>query len=230
MHNLLEFNGVSKCFPSLDGPVTAVDGIDFKLAVGASAALLGPSGSGKTTLLSLAAGLDDPTSGSVRLGGVDWKQDHEDGRAARRLSSVGFVFQSFQLLATLNALENVMVPLELLGRKDAADRAAGLLERVGLQHRLHHYPSQLSGGEQQRVAIARAFANDPQILLADEPTGNLDRVTAGRVVDLLFELNRERGATLLLVTHDRDLALRCSQTLELKDGRMVKPVRVGGVA
>lgn len=201
--------------------VTAVEDISFDLRAGSSVALLGPSGSGKTTLLSLAAGLDDPTSGSVKLHGSDWAAEGEDARARRRLASVGFVFQSFQLLNTLNALENVMVPLELLGRSDATERGTELLRRVGLEKRLHHYPSQLSGGEQQRVAIARAFANDPVMLFADEPTGNLDRTTAGRVVDLLFTMNRERGTTLLLVTHDRELAAMCERTIELKAGRMV---------
>lgn len=221
MTNVLSFSHVTKQFASVDGPVTAVEDISFDLQAGSSAALLGPSGSGKTTLLSLAAGLDDPTQGSVRLNGSDWTSDPEDARARRRLSTIGFVFQSFQLLNTLNALENVMVPLELLGRRDARDKASELLRRVGLDHRMHHYPSQLSGGEQQRVAIARAFANEPTLLFADEPTGNLDRATAGRIVDLLFEMNRECGTTLLLVTHDRSLADQCGRILALKAGRLV---------
>ena len=221
MTNVLSFSHVTKQFASVDGPVTAVEDISFDLQAGSSAALLGPSGSGKTTLLSLAAGLDDPTQGSVRLNGSDWTSDPEDARARRRLSTIGFVFQSFQLLNTLNALENVMVPLELLGRHDARDKASELLRRVGLDHRMHHYPSQLSGGEQQRVAIARAFANEPTLLFADEPTGNLDRATAGRIVDLLFEMNRECGTTLLLVTHDRSLADQCGRILALKAGRLV---------
>ncbi len=221
MSTVLSFHQVTKCFPSADGEITAVDHISFALAPGATVALLGPSGSGKTTLLSLAAGLDDPTRGSVCLDGVDWKSEPEDARARRRLQSLGFIFQSFQLLNTLNALENVMVPVELMGRNHARDRARDLLNRVGLEERMHHYPSQLSGGEQQRVAIARAFANEPSMLFADEPTGNLDRANAARIVDLLFAMNRERGTTLLLVTHDRELAARCSQTLELKAGRLV---------
>lgn len=221
MTNVLSFSHVTKQFASVDGPVTAVEDISFDLLAGSSAALLGPSGSGKTTLLSLAAGLDDPTQGAVRLNGSDWTSDPEDARARRRLSTIGFVFQSFQLLNTLNALENVMVPLELLGRRDARDKASELLRRVGLDHRMHHYPSQLSGGEQQRVAIARAFANEPTLLFADEPTGNLDRATAGRIVDLLFEMNRECGTTLLLVTHDRSLADQCGRILALKAGRLV---------
>ncbi len=221
MKTVLSFSGVSKSFPSADGTVTAVASIDLTLEAGTTAALLGPSGSGKTTLLSLAAGLDDPTEGQVCFRDASWATMDEDARARQRLEQVGFVFQSFQLLNTLNALENVLVPLELLGRDDATARAEELLDRVGLAHRLHHYPSQLSGGEQQRVAIARAFANDPAILFADEPTGNLDHGNAGRIVDLLFAMNRERGTTLLLVTHDRDLAARCRQTLQMKGGRLV---------
>ena len=223
MNNVLTFEQVSKRFPSADGGVTAVEGISFSLAAGSTVALLGPSGSGKTTLLSLAAGLDDPSEGTVMLNGVDWRLQNEDARARRRLETVGFVFQSFQLLNTLTAIENVMVPVELLGRNHAHERGGELLERVGLGHRLHHYPGQLSGGEQQRVAIARAFANDPAALFADEPTGNLDRANAGRIMDLLFDMNRERGTTLLLVTHDRELAARCQHTLELKGGRLVEP-------
>jgi len=218
--NILSFTSVSKRFRSADGEVSAVEDISLTLDAGATCALLGPSGSGKTTLLSLAAGLDDPTDGSVALDTVDWKTLNEDQRARRRLEKTGFVFQSFQLMNTLNALENVQVPMELMGRRDAAARGREVLERVGLGHRLHHYPSQLSGGEQQRVAIARAFANQPAILFADEPTGNLDHATAVKVIDLLFDMNREHGTTLLLVTHDRELAARCSRTLELKAGRL----------
>lgn len=223
MNNVLSFEKVTKTFPSADGGVTAVEEISFALEPGSTVALLGPSGSGKTTLLSLAAGLDDPSIGTVRLNGADWRTQNEDARARRRLETVGFVFQSFQLLNTLTALENVMVPVELLGRNHARERGSELLERVGLGHRLHHYPGQLSGGEQQRVAIARAFANDPSALFADEPTGNLDRANAERIMDLLFAMNRERGTTLLLVTHDRELATRCGRTLELKGGRLVGP-------
>jgi putative ABC transport system ATP-binding protein len=219
--NILVFDGVSKRFPSADGVVTAVEGVSFALARGSTCALLGPSGSGKTTLLSLAAGLDDPTEGRVALAGAAWQGLDEDQRAARRLAETGFIFQSFQLLSTLTAIENVQVPLELLDRRDAAAVARDVLERVGLGHRLHHYPSQLSGGEQQRVAIARAFANRPSILFADEPTGNLDHATAAQIVDLLFAMNREHGTTLLLVTHDRELAARCAQTLRLKGGRLL---------
>jgi len=221
METVLSFAGVAKRFSSPDGPVTALDAIDFALAPGSRCALLGPSGSGKTTLLSLAAGLDDPTSGRIALLGSDWAGLNEEERARVRREKTGFVFQSFQLMGTLNALENVMVPLELMRRRQARETAREVLDRVGLSHRLSHYPSQLSGGEQQRVAIARAFANRPEILFADEPTGNLDAENASRIVNLLFELNREHQTTLLLVTHDRDLAGRCQRTLELKGGRLI---------
>lgn len=220
--SILSFESVSKRFPSPDGLVTAVSDVTFTLSPGSTCALLGPSGSGKTTLLGLAAGLDDPSAGRVTLGGRDWQSLDEDQRAERRLETIGFVFQSFQLMSTLTALENVMVPLELLGRRDASPVARDVLGRVGLDHRIHHYPSQLSGGEQQRVAIARAFANRPGLLFADEPTGNLDFATASQVIDLLFEMNREHGTTLLLVTHDRDLASRCGSMLRLKGGRLVE--------
>jgi putative ABC transport system ATP-binding protein len=217
---VLAFDAVTKSFPSIDGTVTAVDRVSFALPRGATCALLGPSGSGKTTVLSLAAGLDDPTAGAVRFDGMAWSDFDEDARARLRLERLGFIFQSFQLLGTLNALENVAVPLELLGRRDALERAKDGLERVGLGHRLRHVPTHLSGGEQQRVAIARAFVNRPSVLFADEPTGNLDGATAARVIDLLFELNREYQTTLLLVTHDKELAARCGQTLRLRGGRI----------
>ncbi|HMP89543.1 MAG TPA: ABC transporter ATP-binding protein [Kiritimatiellia bacterium] len=232
MHNVLSFSNVTKCFSSGDGEITAIQDIDFELGAGMTCALLGPSGSGKTTLLSLAAGLDDPTSGSVAFEGTDWRRLNEDQRAAVRLERVGFVFQSFQLIGTLNAVENVAVSMELLGRRDALIKSGEILARVGLGHRLHHYPSQLSGGEQQRVAIARAFANNPTVLFADEPTGNLDHATAGVIIDLLFDLNREYKTTLFLVTHDRDLASRCAMTLRLKGGKIdgdIKSARAGGL-
>lgn len=201
-----------------------LESLDLRIAAGESVAIVGASGSGKTTLLSLLAGLDSPSSGEItlagsRLGGLD-----EDGRAALRAGRVGFVFQSFQLLSGLTALENVMLPAELAGLADAQRRARATLERVGLGARLGHYPYQLSGGEQQRVAIARAFAAEPQILFADEPTGNLDSVTGGQIADLLFALNRgsgrDRGATLVLVTHDLALAARCDRVLRLIGGRL----------
>lgn len=182
-------------------------------------AIVGPSGSGKSTLLGLLAGLDLPTTGRVSLAGVELGTLDEDGRAALRADRVGFVFQSFQLLAGLTALENVMLPLELAGRPAAAATARAILDRVGLGARVEHYPQQLSGGEQQRVAIARAFVTEPQLLFADEPTGNLDRATGETVIELLFSLNREHGTTLVLVTHDTALTHFCDRTLELIDGR-----------
>jgi putative ABC transport system ATP-binding protein len=182
---------------------------------------VGVSGSGKSTLLGLLAGLDTPSAGSVRIDGHELSALDEDGRAELRGRMVGFVFQSFQLLPSMTALENVMLPLELAGADDAADAARSMLARVGLGDRLHHYPKQLSGGEQQRVAIARAFVARPKLLFADEPTGNLDAVTGSQVIELLFELNRESGATLLLVTHDEALTRRCDRVLRLSSGRLV---------
>jgi putative ABC transport system ATP-binding protein len=197
-----------------------LDGLSLRILGGESVAIVGASGSGKTTLLSLLAGLDLPTSGELRLAGQSLCGLDEDGRAALRAGRVGFVFQSFQLLAGMTALENVMLPAELAGHADAEARARATLIQVGLGQRLGHYPHQLSGGEQQRVAIARAFAAEPQILFADEPTGNLDLATGARIVDLLFELNRSRGTTLVLVTHDAELAGRCSRVLTLREGRL----------
>jgi putative ABC transport system ATP-binding protein len=215
---------------SPEGPLVILDGINFSIARGESVAVVGASGSGKSTLLGLLAGLDAPSSGQVWLAGADLGGLDEDGRALLRAQRVGFVFQSFQLLSGLTALENVMLPLELAGQPDARRLALELLERVGLQARARHYPSQLSGGEQQRVAIARAFAGNPAVLFADEPTGNLDQKTGHRIVELLFALNREQGATLILVTHDLELAAYCDRILELDDGRLrERPVaRIGG--
>ena len=190
--------------------------------------IVGPSGSGKTTLLGLLAGLDTPSAGSVTLDGVDLGRLTEDQRAALRGQKVGFVFQSFQLIPTLTALENVQVPLELAGRvplRDAAERATELLTRVGLGDRTHHFPQQLSGGEQQRVALARAFVNEPVILFADEPTGNLDGATGERIIELLEALNRERGCTIVLVTHDSALAARTQRTIRLRDGVVVEDIQ-----
>jgi len=198
-----------------------VDNVSFSVFPGEAMAIVGVSGSGKSTLLGLLAGLDAPTSGSVFLDGEDLTALDEDGRAAVRARSVGFVFQSFQLLPALTALENVMLPLELAGAANARAVAKSLLERVGLDHRLTHYPRQLSGGEQQRVAIARAFAGGPKLLLADEPTGNLDTATGQRIAELMFELNAERGATLILVTHDDAISARCRRRLKLAAGRIV---------
>jgi putative ABC transport system ATP-binding protein len=216
-------------YPRADGerPLTVLEGVDLELHDGEAVAILGPSGSGKTTLLGLLAGLDQPSEGEVELEGQRLAELDEDARAALRAERVGFVFQNFQLLATLTALENVLVPLELLPSQRAltaaaARRRAGeLLERVGLAARLEHYPAQLSGGEQQRVGIARAFANEPRVLFADEPTGNLDRETGLEIADLLFDLNRELGTTLVIVTHDLSLAERAGRVIQLEAGRIV---------
>lgn len=222
--SILNVQNLSKVVPSAEGELTILDRIDFDLARGASLAIVGSSGSGKSTLLGLLAGLDIPTRGDISLAGHALTRLDEDQRARVRSEHVGFVFQSFQLLDSLNALENVMLPLELEGHADARQRARALLERVGLGQRLTHYPRQLSGGEQQRVAIARAFVAEPAVLFADEPTGNLDSHTGERICNLLFELNREHGATLVLVTHDARLAQRCSRQICLEAGRLVDSV------
>jgi putative ABC transport system ATP-binding protein len=203
------------------GTLTILDDIDFSLQARESAAIVGASGSGKSTLLSLIAGLDTPTEGTVVLAGEDLFALDEDERAAVRARRVGFVFQSFQLLPNLTALENVMLPLELLGRPGARAAATEMLGRVGLGERLKHYPRVLSGGEQQRVALARAFVVEPAVLLADEPTGSLDFATGERVMGLMFEMNREAGTTLVLVTHDRSIAARCDRQLHIEAGRLV---------
>ena len=212
---------LSKIVRSGDAPLTILDAVTFDVAAGETVAIVGASGSGKTTLLGLLAGLDDPTGGEVVLDGVSLSTLDQDGRAALRQRLLGFVFQSFQLLPALTALENVMLPLELGDADDAAPRARDWLARVGLARRTSHYPRQLSGGEQQRVAIARAFVGEPKILMADEPTGNLDGATGIEVAELMFRLNRERGTTLLLVTHDANLARRCERRLSLDAGRLV---------
>ena len=212
---------LTKIVQSGEEPLTILDAVGFDVAPGASVAIVGASGSGKTTLLGLLAGLDRPTSGDVIIDGVALSTLDQDGCAALRQRLLGFVFQSFQLLPALTALENVMLPLELAGAADASDRARSWLGRVGLARRTTHYPRQLSGGEQQRVAIARAFASEPKLLMADEPTGNLDGVTGVEVADLMFRLNREHGTTLLLVTHDVNLANRCERRLSLALGRLV---------
>jgi putative ABC transport system ATP-binding protein len=211
-------------------PLVILEDVSFDIGDGETVAIVGASGSGKTTLLGLLAGLDQPSSGRVVLAGEALDQLDEDGRAALRARVVGFVFQSFQLLPSLTALENVMLPLELAGVPGARATSAELLERVGLDHRGGHYPRQLSGGEQQRVAIARAFAGPPRLLFADEPTGNLDAATGAGIADLMFELNRERGTTLVLVTHDEALARRCGRRLRLAGGRLVADERNGGAA
>ncbi|HSW15530.1 MAG TPA: ATP-binding cassette domain-containing protein [Solimonas sp.] len=203
-----------------DAPLTILTGISFEVSAGESVAIVGQSGSGKTTLLSLLAGLDLPTSGDIVLDGQSLAELDEDARAGLRAGRVGFVFQSFQLLSGFTALENVMLPAELAGLKDAGARARAALDQVGLSARLDHYPQQLSGGEQQRVALARAFAGQPKILFADEPTGNLDTATGSKIIELMFELNRAHGTTLILVTHDAALASRCGRTLTLVGGRL----------
>jgi putative ABC transport system ATP-binding protein len=210
-----------KRVPLAGGELEILKGIDLEIKAHESVAIVGASGSGKSTLLGLMAGLDVASSGQVWIDGVDLSVMDEDERAALRADKVGFVFQSFQLLPALTALENVMLPLELHGRDDALARAQSFLQRVGLAERMDHYPTQLSGGEQQRVAIARAFAAEPAILFADEPTGNLDTATGTRVIDLLFEINREQGTTLVLVTHEQRLADRCDRRFHLDGGALV---------
>jgi putative ABC transport system ATP-binding protein len=212
---------VTKRVTDSSGTLTILDDIDFSLQARESAAIVGASGSGKSTLLSLIAGLDTPTEGTVVLAGEDLFALDEDARAAVRARRVGFVFQSFQLLPNLTALENVMLPLELLGRPGARAAATEMLGRVGLGERLRHYPRVLSGGEQQRVALARAFVVEPTVLLADEPTGSLDFATGERVMGLMFDMNREAGTTLVLVTHDRGIAARCDRQLVIEAGRLV---------
>ena len=212
---------LSKVVTSSEAPLQILDDVSLSIERSSSLAIVGASGSGKSTLLSLLAGLDLPSSGQVILAGEDLTALNEDQRATLRGREVGFVFQSFQLLDSLTALENVMLPLELTGRSDARERAGELLQRVGLEARRQHYPQQLSGGEQQRVAIARAFASEPSILFADEPTGNLDAATGERISDLLFALNRERGTTLVLVTHDAQLADRCQHAVRMQAGRLL---------
>jgi putative ABC transport system ATP-binding protein len=218
---ILRAQSLSKVVQSGETPLTILDDVSFEIEPGAALAIVGASGSGKTTLLGLMAGLDRPTSGEVWLDGQELSGLDEDARAALRQRLLGFVFQSFQLLPALTALENVMLPLELAGADDAEARARVWLERVGLARRVTHYPRQLSGGEQQRVAIARAFAGEPKLLMADEPTGNLDGATGVEVADLMFRLNREHGTTLVLVTHDPALAARCGRRLSLSAGRLV---------
>lgn len=221
MSKILKINGLGKTYTSGSKQLTVLDDVSFEVEKGQSFAIVGPSGSGKTTLLGLCAGLDQPDEGTVELCGFELNAMDEDERARLRNREVGFIFQNFQLLPTLTALENVSVPLELQGSKAAVKEAKVLLEKVGLQDRMHHYPSQLSGGEQQRVALARAFSNRPSILFADEPTGNLDEETGEKVIKLLFELNKEAGTTLVIVSHDLDLANMTQQILRLKGGRIL---------
>jgi putative ABC transport system ATP-binding protein len=220
MSKILKINELEKTYSSGSRSITVLQNISFEVEKGETFSIVGPSGSGKTTLLGLCAGLDYPNRGTVELCNENLDKLNEDERAQLRNKEVGFIFQNFQLLPTLTALENVVVPLELQGAKDAKKIGLELLEKVGLKERVHHYPSQLSGGEQQRVALARAFSNKPSILFADEPTGNLDEETGEKVIQLLFDLNKEAGTTLIIITHDLDLANRTQQILRLKGGKI----------
>jgi len=218
---VLAAHTISKKVSSPEGSLTILSEVSFSIAAGETVAVVGPSGAGKSTLLALLAGLDLPTQGYVVLNGVNLGELDEDGRARVRAESVGFVFQSFHLVPSLNALENVMLPLELAGHEDARQASRAIIERVGLKERWSHYPAQLSGGEKQRVAIARAFATEPAVLFADEPTGNLDTRTGETIMELMFELNRKSSTTLVLVTHDNSLAERCDRVLSLDAGKLV---------
>jgi len=227
---ILDIKNLTRTYLSGSRELTVLDNVTLQIEKGSSCAIVGPSGSGKTTLLGLCAGLDKPSSGSVTLNGVVLNDLNEDALARFRNRHVGFIFQSFNLLPSLTALENVMIPLELRGEKDHAGQARLLLEKVGLSDRMYHYPAQLSGGEQQRVSIARAFASRPEILFADEPTGNLDGETGAAIENLIFQLNREAGTTLLLVTHDADLASRCGRIIKMRSGQVVSDVMQEPVA
>ena len=223
---VLEAQQLSKEVSSPEGTLTILSDVSFAILAGESVAVVGPTGAGKSTLLALLAGLDLPTAGQVILNGADLSKLDEDGRAVLRAENVGFVFQSFHLVPSLNALENVMLPLELAGQRDARQLARDLIAKVGLEERWSHYPAQLSGGEKQRVAIARAFATEPAVLFADEPTGNLDSRTGANIMELMFELNRNSSTTLVLVTHDQALAERCDRILSLDIGKLVSDQRV----
>jgi putative ABC transport system ATP-binding protein len=220
VETILNIANLGKTYNSAGKTLTVLDSINFSVNAGSTNAIVGPSGSGKTTLLGLCAGLDRSTTGIVELNGINLGDLNEDKRAQVRNQFVGFIFQNFQLLPTLTALENVMVPLELRGEKNIKARSMDLLDKVGLTDRGHHYPAQLSGGEQQRVSLARAFSNQPKILFADEPTGNLDAETSEKVVKLIFDLNREAGTTLVLVTHDLELAAKTQRIIRIKGGKL----------
>ena len=221
MDNILSLQDVGKIYQSGNRSLTVLDNINFSVKAGSTLSIVGPSGSGKTTLLGLCAGLDRSSSGQVELHGTKLNGLSEDQLAEVRNKHIGFIFQNFQLMPTLTALENVMVPLELRGEKNIKPRALDLLDKVGLAERSHHYPTQLSGGEQQRVSLARAFSNKPQILFADEPTGNLDAETSEKVVKLLFDLNKEAGTTLIVVTHDLELAAKTQRIIRIKGGKII---------
>ncbi|MBT8107637.1 MAG: ATP-binding cassette domain-containing protein [Gammaproteobacteria bacterium] len=222
---VLAAHGISKEVSSPEGTLTILDAVSFEVSAGESVAIVGPSGAGKSTLLALLAGLDLPTRGHVVLNGANLSDLDEDGRAIVRAESVGFVFQSFHLVPSLNALENVMLPLELAGGEDARKASRDIIEKVGLSDRWSHYPAQLSGGEKQRVAIARAFATEPAVLFADEPTGNLDSRTGANIMELMFDLNRSSSTTLVLVTHDLSLAERCDRVLSLDSGKLISDTK-----
>lgn len=227
---ILEVNNIFKVYKGVNKDLTVLDDINFSIDKGETVSIVGPSGSGKTTLLGLCAGLDTPTSGTITLAGEAMSSMTENEKAELRNRRIGFIFQNFQLLPTLTALENVMIPLELQGRaKGAVDKAKSLLKRVGLEGRFNHYPSQLSGGEQQRVSLARAFSNDPEILFADEPTGNLDAETGAIVEQLLFDLNTEQNTTLIIVTHDMELANKTNRIIRLKGGKIVNDSKVAEI-
>jgi len=224
---MITLRGVSKTVSSGGRPLTILHPLDLHVKAGERLAIVGPSGSGKSTLIGLMAGLDQPTSGEILIDGTDITRLGEDALARLRGEKIGFVFQFFHLVPSLTAFENVLVPMEIAGRRGAPERARALLAEVGLGDRGHHYPSQLSGGEQQRVAVARALSNEPAVVMADEPTGNLDSTNGQHVIDLLFDVNARRGTTLVLVTHDAALAARADVQLTLRDGRVVAPVPVG---
>ena len=221
METILSVQNVSKTYQAGGRPLHVLENISFTISAGSTVAIVGPSGSGKTTLLGLSAGLDRSTTGTVALNNISLDRLSEDERAGIRNRYVGFIFQNFQLLPTLTALENVMVPLELRGEKNIRSRAGELMDKVGLSDRIHHYPAQLSGGEQQRVSLARAFSNGPRILFADEPTGNLDAETSEKVIKLLFDLNREAGTTLVIVTHNAELAASTQRIIRLRGGHII---------
>ncbi len=227
--HVLQAENLTKIYQSAEKSLTVLDNVSFKIDQGESMAIIGPSGSGKTTLLGLCAGLDTPSSGIISLMGFKLNAMDEDDRAYIRNQYVGFVFQNFQLLSTLTAVENVAVPLELRGEKNVIQGAKELLDRVGLADRMHHYPSQLSGGEQQRVAMARAFMTDPKILFADEPTGNLDEENANHIQELLFGLNKEQGTTLVLVTHNLELAQKTQRILRMRGGKLEQEQRMAAI-
>jgi len=229
VNTILNIENLGKTYQSAGRTLTVLEHINFEISAGSTNAIVGPSGSGKTTLLGLCAGLDRPGSGKVVLEGIDLGSLSEDQRAQVRNQYVGFIFQNFQLLPTLTALENVMVPLELRGEKNIKARSLELLDKVGLSDRGHHYPAQLSGGEQQRVSLARAFSNSPAILFADEPTGNLDAETAEKVEKLIFDLNKEAGTTLVLVTHDLELAGKTQRIIRIKGGKLIADEKTGNI-